>query len=62
MKLSGQIYTTKSTVIEISNPDVLEIPSYPTSGVTKNTTVFIIDYFRKTEDNTLSDAISIEVV
>lgn len=62
MKISGQIYTTKSTVIEISNSDVLEIPFRPTLGVTKNTSVFIIDYFRKTEDNTLSDAISIEVV
>lgn len=62
MKLSGQIYSAKSTVIEIANSDILEIPFYPTLGVTNKTAVFIIDYFRRTEDNTLSDAISIEVV
>ena len=62
VKLTGQIYSTKSTVIDIASSDVLEIPSYPALGITKNTTVFIIDYFRKTEDNTLSDAISIDIV
>lgn len=62
VKLIGQIYSTNSTVIDITNTDVLEIPNNPAAGITKNTTVFIIDYFRKTEDNTLSDAISIEVV
>lgn len=60
--LTGEVYTTKSTILPLSNSDVLRIPSKPSLGVSKKTTIFITDYFRSSDDNRMSDAISIDVL
>jgi len=59
--LSGEIYTNQSTVLSVTDNDVLTIPSNPEVGVSKKTTIFISDYFKEPTDNRLSDAIGIEV-
>jgi hypothetical protein len=61
IKLVGEIYTNKSTIISVANNDVLTIPTKLSSGVSPKTTVFITDYFKNSDDNRLSDAINIEV-
>lgn len=61
IKLSGEIYTNRSTLIKITNSDVLTIPSKINYGVSDKTTIFVCDYFRNSDDNRLSDAINIEV-
>lgn len=59
VKLTGQIYTPKSTVINISSESALEIPDLPLSGVTKRTTLFIADYATSSEENKLTESITI---
>lgn len=63
IKLSGDIYTDHSTVINITSKDVLSIPEKLSSGVSKKTTGFIANYFNTGQDPdiNITDAISIEV-
>lgn len=58
IKLTGQIYTPRSTVVNISSENALEIPDLPNSGVTKRTTLFIADY-ATSDDNKLTESITI---
>lgn len=58
IKLTGQIYTPRSTVINISSENALEIPDLPNSGVTKRTSLFIADY-ATSDANKLTESITI---
>lgn len=58
IKLTGQIYTPGSTVINISSENALEIPDQPNSGVTKRTSLFIADY-ATSDANKLTESITI---
>jgi hypothetical protein len=64
--LTGDIYTNQSTVLTITDKDVLAIPTNLDLGVSKNTTIFMIDYFKSSASSasnlsSFTDAISIEV-
>ena len=64
LKLTGDIFTDHSTIIKISSPDVLTIPTKLTMGVSKKTTSFVLNYFNQDTDpgSNLTDAIGIELI
>jgi hypothetical protein len=64
IKLSGEIFTNKDTIININSKDVLSIPSNYSLGVSKKTTGFIVNYFNSGVDPevNITDAISITVL
>lgn len=61
VKLTGEIFSNHSTIVTVTDNDVLKIPTVADLGISPKTTVFITDYFRTDTDNRLSDAINITV-
>lgn len=55
--LNGSILTNNTTVLTLTNGDLLTIPESISNGVSKNTTMFFLDYYEGSTDN-----IGIEVV
>jgi hypothetical protein len=65
--ITGDIYAPDSTITAISSRDELIIPTVVAKGISKDTTIFISDYFRSSGSSasnlpTLTDAISIKVI
>lgn len=61
LTLTGVIIGTDGEKVTVTGTDKLEIPTDLTVGISPKTTLFFADYFRKSDQETMSESIDIEV-